>query len=556
MYLTFQDLANGTDCLAGYKMIGEKRKDLGEYCEIFPLLAFDIAPEDHTIYLISDDFAFDQKRAALFFADCALRQSVAIVVKKGSTMRARLNENPDWKNCAQLVEITCNYPAETICAELLRRINHFNRAIFQNLNKIGNDFFRMALKDEGIEPMLGYFKEVIGNPVAIFDERFQCIAATDDIMRGGGRIQTVSKNFHLNNLYFNRQKFVVTGASKPCVYTLLSFPIAFQGKVHAYLSILEISAKVTSNDYLVLEIAASSILMQMKHVLGIRAILKRNVNNFLYDLFYREDKHVEDFRSTARTLGLAPDADFFAVVINVTAGATKLLAPRTIANVLRPTRADEIFSLISSGLTAAGNCFLVGELGESIIAICKPDDSGEDAFAYIKKNMRAIEADLIKNFEDSVLLAGIGSISHGIGQAEISFKNAKSALVYAKAIAKKGESATVLYQNNMLIKLFSSIGNRKSLYDIIPEELMALASYDAKKQAQLVLSLSVYFACDCNAHSAAKQLHIHYKTMLYRLNKISKITNCNLADSNEKIQLTLGIALMKILQMEPFDQIS
>ena len=554
MYLTLQDLATDTQCFASYNVIGQKKRGAGEYCEIFPLPSFDFALQSHTIYVASDDLPFNQNKAESFFAESKSRESVAVVMKKSSELRAKLEENPHWKDCAQIVELDCECPSEMICIELLQRINYFSKVMFQNINKVSTDFFRMALKAEGIETMLCYFKEVIGNPVAIFDERFQCIATTDDIMRGNGRIQTVSKNFHLNNLYFNKQKFIVTNVEKSKVYTLISFPISFQGKVNAYLSILELGSKIANIDYLVLEIAVSSIMMQMKHALSIRTIFKRNVNNFLYDLFYREDKHVEDFRSTARTLGLEPDADFFTVVINVTAGSTKLLVPRTISNVLRPTGADEIFSLISSGLNAAGNCLLVGELGESIIALCKPSDSSEDAFVFIKETLRNIESNLIKNFNDSALLAGIGSVSHGIEQAETSFKNAKSALVYAKAIAKKGESATVLYQNNMLIKLFSSVGNRESLYEIIPEELKSLCSYDTTNQTQLVLSLSVYFECDCNAHAAAMSLHIHYKTMLYRLGKITKITSFNLSDSNEKLQLTLGIALMKILQIEPFNQ--
>ena len=220
---------------------------------------------------------------------------------------------------------------------------------------------------------------------------------------------------------------------------------------------------------------------------------------------------------------------------------------------LGPTRSDEIFSLISGELNASVGCLLVGELGESIIAICKPGNGGTDAFASIKKTMRNIEAELSKNFNNSALLAGVGSISNGIAQAETSFKNAKSALVHAKAITKTGESATVLYQDNILLKLLSSIGSRESLREIIPEELKRLYRYDESNQTQLVFSLSVYFECDCNAHSAAKQLHVHYKTMIYRLSKITELTNFRLSNNHEKTQLILGIAIMKILQMKPFD---
>ena len=550
MYLTFQDLVNGTECLVGHKNISKKIKAAGEYCEIFPLSRFDIEPKGHTVYVVSDDLLFDSNEAETFFAESKSRESVAVLLKKQSALYAALEENPQWTSCVLVVELGCAWTSEEICLELLRRINHFTRAMFQNVHKISSDYLRMALKNEGIETMLHYLKEVIGNPVAIFDERFQCIVATDDILRKNGRIQAVSKNVHLKYLYFNRQKFVIPELK---AYTLISFPVSFQGKVSAYLSILEVNSRIAEIDYLALEIAASSILMQMKHSFSIKTILKRNVNNFLYDLFYRVDKHAEDFKNAARTLGLEPDAEFFTVVINVITGAAKHLAPRTLSSVLRPTRSDEIFSLISGELGASGDCLIVGELGESIIAICKPSNDETDPFALIKKTMRKIEAELCRNFNESALLAGVGSISHGIAQAEASFKNAKSALVHAKAITKTGESATVLYQDNILIKLLSSIGSRESLYEIIPEGLKRLHRYDESSQAQLVLSLSVYFECDCNAHSAAKQLHIHYKTMIYRLGKITKITSFDLSNNNEKTQLTLGIAIMKILQMGPFD---
>ena len=551
MHLTLHDFIDGSECMEGHQIIGMKERIAEEFHEVCYLPRLDIEPQNGTFYVADENLGVNEEETHIFMDKCKALDTLAIAMKSRTFLHDFVERNPLYKKCMHLVVTPSLKSSESIYIELMRQANSLLRSVFQNVNDINIRFFRMSLKNDGIEAMISYFKEVIGNPVAIFDENFQFIIATDDCLRTHGIIKSTSENIYLNNLYFSKQKISLAGSGE---YSLISFPISFQGKVRAYLSILEQNSIIGNVDYLVLEIAASSILLEMKHSFSIKVIQERNINNFLYDLFYREEKHMEEFCNLAVSLGFLPDADFFVMIMEAHAGAPKYTAPRTLSNVLGPTVSDEVFSLISNEINVSGACMLLGQLGSHVIALCRLGENHSETFEKIRKRINKIVSDINIYFQDSVLYTGVGSIARGITQAVESYKNAQSALVYARMISKKDESMTIIYQDNMLIRLLSRVGSREQLDEIIPKGLKDLYEYDLVHQTRLFATLSMYIECDCNARLASERMFIHYKTMLYRLNKIMEIGKCSFSNSDEKMHITLGLAIMKLLQLAPFEK--
>jgi purine catabolism regulator len=56
--------------------------------------------------------------------------------------------------------------------------------------------------------------------------------------------------------------------------------------------------------------------------------------------------------------------------------------------------------------------------------------------------------------------------------------------------------------------------------------------------------LSIYAI---NATKAANNLYIHYKTMLYRLERIQEISGVNLEDKKDRLQIEMGLKISPLL---------
>jgi DNA-binding PucR family transcriptional regulator len=68
-----------------------------------------------------------------------------------------------------------------------------------------------------------------------------------------------------------------------------------------------------------------------------------------------------------------------------------------------------------------------------------------------------------------------------------------------------------------------------------------LRDHDRTRRSDLVLTLKTYFAAGGNASEAADRLFLHRNSMLYRLERIQKLTGLDLKDYRVALALQLGL---------------
>jgi DNA-binding PucR family transcriptional regulator len=83
--------------------------------------------------------------------------------------------------------------------------------------------------------------------------------------------------------------------------------------------------------------------------------------------------------------------------------------------------------------------------------------------------------------------------------------------------------------------------------DLAPfRELVApLAEHDRGRRSDLVRTLRAYFAAGGNASEAADRMFLHRNSMLYRLERIQKLTGLDLKDPRAALALQLGLLALE-----------
>jgi hypothetical protein len=67
---------------------------------------------------------------------------------------------------------------------------------------------------------------------------------------------------------------------------------------------------------------------------------------------------------------------------------------------------------------------------------------------------------------------------------------------------------------------------------------------DAARGGALIATLTEYAACDLNARTAARRLHLHVNTAYYRLERIAERTGCDLRSVADLVELLIAVRLL------------
>src|SRR6266542_1518522 len=79
---------------------------------------------------------------------------------------------------------------------------------------------------------------------------------------------------------------------------------------------------------------------------------------------------------------------------------------------------------------------------------------------------------------------------------------------------------------------------------LIRPEVRRFVAGDAAAGGALIATLVEYAACDLNARTAAKRLHLHVNTAYYRLERIAERTGCDLRRLADVVELLIAVRLL------------
>lgn len=136
----------------------------------------------------------------------------------------------------------------------------------------------------------------------------------------------------------------------------------------------------------------------------------------------------------------------------------------------------------------------------------------------------------------------IGSAVSPISRLSVSYKQA------AAIQALAGVQGPILeYEKIGIYKLLLNGTPAEVLIQFYEDTLGSLASYDRAHESALLHTLEYYIAHNCNIKETAAHEVVHRNTILYKLNKIEKITGRDLTCEDDKLAISMALKIKKIL---------
>ncbi|HEX6777256.1 MAG TPA: helix-turn-helix domain-containing protein [Ktedonobacterales bacterium] len=165
--------------------------------------------------------------------------------------------------------------------------------------------------------------------------------------------------------------------------------------------------------------------------------------------------------------------------------------------------------------------------------------------ARFKSRLDELLARLCLWQDNESLRVGVGRMASGIQELAPRYREARQALMIGRRLFA-AQQITYFGELGIYRLLFHLHGSEdaRAFYD---EVLGALIEYDHRTNNELVETLEAYFACNGNLSEAARRLHLHRNSLLYRLERIQEVLHADLEDADTRLALQVALKMRHTL---------
>ena len=183
-------------------------------------------------------------------------------------------------------------------------------------------------------------------------------------------------------------------------------------------------------------------------------------------------------------------------------------------------------------------------INETDIALVKEIRAGIDS-KDLEKLARSIVDTLSSEFYTQATV-GIGTVVEGIKDLARSFKEAQVALEVGKVFDT--ERTIVSYDNLGIARLIYQLPT--TLCEMFLKEVFKKGSIDSLDQETL-FTIQRFFENNLNVSETSRKLFVHRNTLVYRLEKIKRLTGLDLREFDDAIVFKVALMVKKYLMANP-----
>ena len=143
-------------------------------------------------------------------------------------------------------------------------------------------------------------------------------------------------------------------------------------------------------------------------------------------------------------------------------------------------------------------------------------------------------------------IVGIGVCVTGIKELARSFKEAQVALEVAKVF--DNERSIISYENLGIARLIYQLPT--TLCDMFLKEVFKKGSIESL-DPETLFTIQKFFENNLNVSETSRKLFVHRNTLVYRLEKIKKLTGLDLREFDDAIVFKVALMVNKYLSSTP-----
>jgi purine catabolism regulator len=411
------------------------------------------------------------------------------------------------------------------------------RAVAQRAQEVYERLLATLVEDHGPELLAEVVHEVTGKAVYLLDEHFQPTVQTGGSAQSAEAVAEVRRRYWEGNLGSVSERLISVRPStsgRPTSLGLVLRPLTLRGAVEGFLAIVGRADDFGEFDHAVADRAASVLAIELAKQSAVVEARLRVQGDFLQDLLDEPTPPDDNLIERARRLGY------------------DLSRPHLIF-VLR-TREDQrnprFIDLARRRLVLTDLTTLLRER-EGTIQVLMPcptevqlDDTAS-AVDWVERFRAALEGGLMP--ERVGIVAGIGRSPDG--EVTTHYSAVREAARAAEIAASLSNGpATLHFARLGALRLIFHLAGNPELRAFQRDVLGPLEISDSTRRSEFVRTLEAFLQAGGNHMRAARGLHVHRNTLLYRLERIRELLGgADLENPETRLNLQLALKIRAAL---------
>lgn len=420
----------------------------------------------------------------------------------------------------------------------------FNRQMIQlkHYKEVHDKFTALALENRDLKTIVNTLSDLVRNPVAIYDKKFNCIYSSNmDIIT----FDILEETYHMSvetskelkcssqRVRYNKLNNLETNQIVVSIKTI--------NNIQIYLVVSEINRTLEELDYITIENAVTVICLEMVKQFSISEVEKKLESDLIDDLLQGNLRKSGELLQRASILGLDISHKYVVCSMKVTSKSRDLKSDYKYNDM-------KIQQIIYEAINKHIDKCFIRIRNDNITLLIDVDqytDSREDINCKIKINMSKIQ-DYVRNSNKNFKIAlGISTIIDSIYNIDNAYKESRKALDIGMSMYDK--ECITTFDELGILRLLYEVENKVDLMSFIPNEIKKIIEYDKKNNSDLLNTMHVFLSNGTNASQTAKAMYMHYKTIMYRLDKIKTITGIEFNDSEKMLEMQVGLKILNII---------
>lgn len=439
-----------------------------------------------------------------------------------------------------IIEINQEISLSDIMTPIVNEIFNKQSYLLKKIEKIYEQFMDAMLNRLDIVDITELTSKNIKNPVMLklefpnkVIERFKDLdlELEEDIKRNAEKFYQASDKNTERKIYESAE--IINGK----YVDRLIIPIIAKDSVYGHIIAWGINSSLGGYEMSVLEIASTTIALEVLKAISVREVENRYKSEFIEDLISLDEKRKEKAVERLSFFNLKKDEYYMSISIKLKMKEGEISID--MASIQQSV--SKLYEQIERKLDNYKMKGIIGSKIEKIIILLSyGDEEGErEVSDFISK----IE-ELALKYENIDIKIGVGRVYTGIESFNNSYIDSVKAINTGKIL---DDSIVTEFNKLGIYKILCQDHLEDELTRFYETTLKVLDDYDKKKSTELVKTLESYFENNGNLKKMSDALFTHYNTILYRVQRIKEITKMDLEDPNDRLNLEVSLKMKKIL---------
>lgn len=445
-----------------------------------------------------------------------------------------------------LIDIHHSIPLSDIMLSLIKEIFNKQASLLERIERIHERLMEAMLDGKGIGEIIQVIHENIKNPVLLN------LNFSNQIFSQLGDLDAITTEELFNDMkkfyesYDARSKLKRLDEDKILIndkfVNRMIMPIVLKDDVYGHIFTWSTTTPLGGFDLSIIESASTTIALAVLQELSIKEVEIRYRSEFFEDLISVDARRKNKALERAHFFNLSPD-DYY--VIEVMSFKLKFEEEKDSRYFFEHLK-DHVNAAVMVIEDVMNYLNLNGLVSTKLngIQILLGFKNANNINARLEDFNNRVYKILEDKFSNMDMKIGIGRSYKGLENVNKSFSDA----IKAKRTGNVFMDKKIINFNELgIFKILCQDVLIEELGDFYTTTLKPLVDYDNKKSTEFVKTLEAYFEHNGNLTRMSEQLYTHYNTILYRISRIEEITNMELDNPNDRLNLEIALKITQLL---------